>query len=474
MGSMESPFDGEMQDANGAVVAQLGAIVVTAQAESPSEQQPCRTPVDASNDEMETLLDNGELPAPDIVFRQVPAGFNYHSTLRSMIPMAFGQKGKEHVSIDTLWTATRELEGAVGVLIEDRFLSTLDPQRAQAEVKGSLDNALHAKEIIVWMRTNESAETIANESHRFGKHIQADYLESCYKALHEVQPGMELLAEAHPPCNSPALGAGASAMDGDEGASSDGRQSPPVHLLGRPPPGVERLPRFPQPRPERVRAQNAVLVRDLNPDFPQGEWVPAIIKRRNEDGTYCVQMEAADNGETLEFDLVPHTHIISEGSDESLNHPLAGASFQHHHSAPPSRPGGQDVARSRLESFGGADLSALLIPSTLTCLAVGQAGLGKIAGMVRDLARLLAPGTLNELGFATVVAGIEQRLEESNLQLARIRPPPGFDQGDSSHREASMALHVTRLAALVKQSGANRPRAAAFDAFTGNCAPFQS
>ena len=359
MGSMESPFDGEMQDANGAVVAQLGAIVVTAQAESPSERQPRRTPTEAFNNELESLLDNGELPAPSIMFRQAPAGFNYHSMLRSMIPMVFGQKGKENVCPDTLRAATRELEGAVGVLIEGHFLSTLDPRRTQAEVKNALGNALHAKGIIFMMRVNESAATIANESHRFGKRMQEDYLESCYEPRHEVNQGFQVLDDAPSPHNSPALGTGASAMDDDEGAPSDGRQSPPVHLPGRPPSGAERLPRFPQLQPDRVRARNAVLVRDLNSNFAQGEWFPAIITRQNGNGTYCVQMETADGGGTLEFDLVPHTHIISGDSDESLNRPFAGTSFQHRHSTPPSRPGGQDAT---------ADLIHLVVPTSLPCL----------------------------------------------------------------------------------------------------------
>ena len=84
---------------------------------------------------MESLLDNSELPALSIVFRQAPAGLNYHSMPWSMIPMVFGQEGKEHVCPGTFRAATRQLEGVVGVLIEGRFLSTLGPRRTQAEVK---------------------------------------------------------------------------------------------------------------------------------------------------------------------------------------------------------------------------------------------------------------------------------------------------------------------------------------------------
>ena len=118
-----------MQDTNGAIAAQLEAIVVTVQTGPPSVQQSCQNPVEAFDDDMENLLDSGSLPALDIMLRSAPAWFNYQSTLKSMIPMAFGAKGTAHLSPGALLTATRELDGAVGVLIEERFLSTLDPRR---------------------------------------------------------------------------------------------------------------------------------------------------------------------------------------------------------------------------------------------------------------------------------------------------------------------------------------------------------
>ena len=132
------------------------------------------------------------------------------------------------------------------------------------------------------MRADESDETIASQSHRFGKHISGDYLETCYNAPQEV------LENAPSPLTPPDLGAEARAMDDGEGARREGRQPASVRLPSRPLYGAERLPLYPQPQPELARDQNAVFVRDLSPSFEQGMWFPAIITQEYDDGTYGV------------------------------------------------------------------------------------------------------------------------------------------------------------------------------------------
>ena len=94
---METTNDDGASDARDGVTDALDAIIVTAQQGSPSEQQPHRTPTELFNIEMEGLLDNGKLPALNILLRGVPARFNYQTTMHPLIPMAFGIKGKAHL-----------------------------------------------------------------------------------------------------------------------------------------------------------------------------------------------------------------------------------------------------------------------------------------------------------------------------------------------------------------------------------------
>ena len=168
---MESRNDADGHDDSGTTLARLRDMNAAASSEPRSASPTFRTPVEVFNLEVEALLEGGELPALDILFSQTPVGFNYHSMMKSVIPMTFGQKGKDHVSPETLRAATKELDGAVGVLIESRCISTLEPRKTQAEVRTALGNALHEKGVIFMMRADESDETIASQSHRFGKHL---------------------------------------------------------------------------------------------------------------------------------------------------------------------------------------------------------------------------------------------------------------------------------------------------------------
>ena len=337
---------------------------------------------------MEELLDAGKLPALSILLRSVPTKFNYHTTMRILIPMAFGPADQAHLSPDALGRTTRELEDVVGALIEGRFLSTHHSRRTYAEVRHSLDEALRVNGVIFKMHVNESDVS----GHRFGRFMQQEYLDDCYKKLQEAQSNIERLDDTPTPHDPPARqDAGTFALEEDDSDLFDRQQASLGQPLDPLLPSLSRLPRYPQSRSERFGTREDVLVRDLNRSFPQGLWAPVVVKRRNVTGTWCVEVDAAGGGRPFEFDSVPDTHIISAGEHETLPPPFTGAAFSHRSSASPPHLRGQPTARRQLGAFEGPESSVALLPFSLTFLAVGQADSGKINGMVRDLARLLTP-----------------------------------------------------------------------------------
>ena len=172
LSKMESTNDNGASDARDSVTEAPNAIVVTAQQESPTGKQARQTPTELSNLEMEDLLDGGKLPALNILLWSAPAKFNYHTMMRTLIPMAFGSIDQAHLRPDALGCTTRELEAVVGALIEGRFLSPQHSRRTQAEVGHSLGEALRDNGVIFKMRANESDVS----SHRFGRFMQQEYL----------------------------------------------------------------------------------------------------------------------------------------------------------------------------------------------------------------------------------------------------------------------------------------------------------
>jgi len=111
---MESRNDADGHDDIGTALARLGDMNAAASSEPRSASPTFRTPVEVFNLEVEALLEGGELPALDILFSQTPVGFNYHSMIKSVIPMTFGQKGKDHVSPEPEREGSREPRRAPG------------------------------------------------------------------------------------------------------------------------------------------------------------------------------------------------------------------------------------------------------------------------------------------------------------------------------------------------------------------------
>ena len=172
---MESIDNGGTSGANEGVAEQFGAIAVTAPLDSPVRQQPRRTLTGVFNDDVMELMGSDELPALSIIFQSALSGFNYDSVLRKLIPMAFGMLGRDYLTPDGLLPATKELDGVVGALTEEGFLSTLDPRRTQSDVKFSLCMALHRKGAIFKVHVGERADVISGDRQRYGRFLQSGF-----------------------------------------------------------------------------------------------------------------------------------------------------------------------------------------------------------------------------------------------------------------------------------------------------------
>ena len=80
------------------------------------------------------------MPALNYLFHDVPVGYNYATSVKAMLPLAFGNADSSLLQDDALDHSTRELEAVVGVLIGAHALSTRH-RKTQAEVRRSLGDA---------------------------------------------------------------------------------------------------------------------------------------------------------------------------------------------------------------------------------------------------------------------------------------------------------------------------------------------
>jgi len=97
-------------------------------------------------------LENGELPALNILYDSVVQGFNFETSVKALVPMAFGTVDADAwPDTAALARTVRELEAVVGVLIEARALSPTISRHNQVSIKKAFREALNSHGVIFRM-----------------------------------------------------------------------------------------------------------------------------------------------------------------------------------------------------------------------------------------------------------------------------------------------------------------------------------
>ena len=134
------------------------------------------------NSYMETSLEDRNMPALSILFDDVPNhGFNFASTVKAVIPLAFGTIDPKHRCDDALVDMASKLEATVGHLIEEHMLCPEVSRTRQAQVRAALSSPMERRGML-FMRRNGARDV---PGQRFGKFLDEDYLTQCYKESRE-------------------------------------------------------------------------------------------------------------------------------------------------------------------------------------------------------------------------------------------------------------------------------------------------
>ena len=179
---MSSEDDDDADAACGGVDETLTALVAMARQSSPTAREARgESPASFFNRRMNIYLDNGDLPALNLLFQGVSATFNYYGSVKTLVPMAFGLINSVHLQDDSLERSTRELGAVVCALIQARALSPLSERRNHIEVRKSLGEALRDYGVIFKMLAGEQDVS----GLRFGEYLEQADLEQLYEALQD-------------------------------------------------------------------------------------------------------------------------------------------------------------------------------------------------------------------------------------------------------------------------------------------------